>query len=64
MDDFEMPPGAPITEYKNTGTLDTMFVVGAILFQVLYVVCIFTKLIKPITHYSNNLTSKPDNSID
>lgn len=59
-----MPPGAPITEYKNTGTLDTMFVVGAILFQVLYVVCIFTKLIKPITHYSNNLTSKPDNSID
>ena len=59
-----MTPGPPITEYRSKGTLDTMFVVGAILFQVLYVVCIFTKLIKPITHYSNNLTSKPDNSID
>ncbi len=59
-----MPPGTPITEYRSKGTLDTMFVVGAILFQLIYIVCIFTKIIKPITHYSNHLTAKPDNSID
>ena len=59
-----MPPGPPITEYKNSGSLDTIFVVGAIVFQVLYIVCVFRKIIKPITHYSNQLTSKPDNSID
>ena len=59
-----MPPGPPITEYKNSGSLDTIFVVGAIVFQVLYIVCVFRKIIRPITYYSNHLTSKPDNSID
>ena len=62
MDDFEMIPGPTITEYKNTESLDTVFIIGIIALQLLYVVCVFTRMMRPISDYSECLTNKEEGS--